>query len=361
MNILNLLAPILGSWFLGRNEPFFCTFLVTLRCNARCIMCDVWKPKKIQEMTTEQAVSVIKKLPSVRIFRLSGGEPFLREDMLELVQAIQTHTRAEIIHITSNGFLSERIVDFASRVASPDMIHIKISLNGTGAEYDRVMGISGAYQKTFETVKALAALRDRRRFFFAINHTITDWQAYEASIHVKDLCREYGLAYLPVIAHQARDIALYNESIDPESVDVSFKPAGNFSKEQIQAILKDSWKEASFIKSPLEKMVKRYYLRGIKSRFLSDKDPLQPPCVALRHHVRVLPDGSVPVCLYNSKTVGSLLEKDLSELQATERFKTQEAWVKKCPGCWVSCESVPNAIFDIKTLVSLGDYFKGGF
>ncbi len=78
-----------------------------------------------------------------------------------------------------------------------------------------------------------------------------------------------------------------------------------------------------------------------------------PKCVALRSHLRLLPDGSVPVCQFNTVVVGNLLEQDIDSVWSGERTKRQRQWVDSCKGCWAECEVIPNAIYsgDLLALV----------
>jgi MoaA/NifB/PqqE/SkfB family radical SAM enzyme len=68
--------------------------------------------------------------------------------------------------------------------------------------------------------------------------------------------------------------------------------------------------------------------------------------------LRLLPDGQVPVCQFNTETVGSLLEQSLEEIWHAENARRQRAWVDACPGCWAECEVVPNALYSGDMLVS---------
>ncbi|MDE0041211.1 MAG: SPASM domain-containing protein [Candidatus Poribacteria bacterium] len=70
-----------------------------------------------------------------------------------------------------------------------------------------------------------------------------------------------------------------------------------------------------------------------------------PKCVALNSHVRLLPDGRVPTCQFNTTSVGNLREENFADLWSNERIRKQRGWVNKCPGCWAECEVLPSAIY----------------
>src|SRR5262249_15970732 len=104
---------------------------------------------------------------------------------------------------------------------------------------------------------------------------------------------------------------------------------------------------------PLLRWGKRYYLRGLLARLENRRRPApNPPCVALRSHLRLLPDGRVPVCQFNTETVGNLLHQSLEEIWQAAGTRAQRAWVDACPGCWAECEVMPSALYS-------GDLIRG--
>jgi MoaA/NifB/PqqE/SkfB family radical SAM enzyme len=94
----------------------------------------------------------------------------------------------------------------------------------------------------------------------------------------------------------------------------------------------------------LTRVAKRYYLRGLRAR-LRGQPSSRPRCVALRSHLRLLPDGSVPVCQFNTEVVGNLREQTLAEVWGGERARSSRRWVDACPGCWAECEVLPSAVY----------------
>jgi MoaA/NifB/PqqE/SkfB family radical SAM enzyme len=73
--------------------------ITTYRCNAACRMCNIWKfPTRAgREITPE----VLAKLPALRFCNITGGEPFLRDDLPEIIAVLKK--RARRIVISTNG------------------------------------------------------------------------------------------------------------------------------------------------------------------------------------------------------------------------------------------------------------------
>src|SRR5262249_55197925 len=75
------LAASVARTRLGRaDRPRLLTYIVTFRCNARCVMCDSWRKDGEGELTLEQIERIYRQLPPLHAVRLTGGEPFVRKD-----------------------------------------------------------------------------------------------------------------------------------------------------------------------------------------------------------------------------------------------------------------------------------------
>jgi hypothetical protein len=65
----------------------------------------------------------------------------------------------------------------------------------------------------------------------------------------------------------------------------------------------------------------------------------------VRSHLRLLPDGSVPVCQFNTETVGNLLRDNFDDVWHGAAATAARAWVDDGPGCWAECEVMPSALY----------------
>ena len=117
------------------------SIIVTYRCNARCNMCDVWNhPTQAAE---EIKVDTIVKLPRMSFTNITGGEPFIRQDLIDIVDSLQNKTKR--IVISTNGFFTERIVQLCKKYPETG---IRISLEGFKETNDMIRGMSGGYERT---------------------------------------------------------------------------------------------------------------------------------------------------------------------------------------------------------------------
>lgn len=348
--MFDLIWPVIRNKFLPNNIPFFCTFILTWRCNAKCIMCDIWKKEKSGELDILDIDKILKEIREVRVIRLTGGEPFLREDLIKIVNLIAENTKTRIVQITTNGLLKEKITNFIKSNTHKN-IHLKISLHGYEANHDKIMQYNGAYGRALETIDTLNGMKEKYKFYLAITQTITDMESYHDSKKIRLICQKLRLPYLPVIAY--KNANLYKNEQDIKTAETSFICYGNFSKKDLETVLKDLMASTKKIDNFYERIVKKYYLKGLYNRLILGRNRQNPECVALRNHIRLLPNADIPVCLYNPQIAGNLLEHTLKDIWDSAKIKRLRKQIVECKGCWVACEVIPSAIF--------GDIYEGFF
>ena len=127
-------------------------------------MCEIWRKNNQDEMTLEQIEALFSQFRRLDGIRITGGEPFLRSDLSKIVNIIQRHTNPGVVHITTNGFLTERIIEFTKSVDNPYKIHFKISIDAVGEKHDDIRGVPGAYKEALDTLRELARLMTSRNY-----------------------------------------------------------------------------------------------------------------------------------------------------------------------------------------------------
>ncbi|MBI3385655.1 radical SAM protein, partial [Candidatus Gottesmanbacteria bacterium] len=126
---------------------------VTMLCNSRCIHCDIWKNRGLDFLP----VDVYKKLPdSLEMVDITGGEPFLRPDIPEIVKTVRGACPKARILITTNGFLPAKIQKNIAAIRAADpAIAFRISLDGWEETHEKVRGIPKAFALVQETLGIL--------------------------------------------------------------------------------------------------------------------------------------------------------------------------------------------------------------
>lgn len=127
------------------------TVIVTYRCNAKCNMCSRYKvPSKAEEEIT---VDMIRRLPKMYFTNITGGEPFIREDLKEIVREL--YKKSDRIVISTNGFFTDRIEDLCREFPQ---IGIRISIEGRKETNDEIRGLPNGYERGYETLRKLVQM-----------------------------------------------------------------------------------------------------------------------------------------------------------------------------------------------------------
>ena len=335
-------------------RPSWCTYLVSYRCNARCTMCDSWRMKPGTELTPQDAGRVFEKIGRLDVVRLSGGEPFLREDFFEIAEAVMRASKPKVLHITTNGSFTDRVVSFVERFSRPRRLSFMVSFDGHREEHDASRGKDVTYDTALETVRRLAALRDSKGIDVSVNHTVISPQSLKDSARLRGELASLGVDVQSVLAYA--ESSMYAIKLRGKRAEHLVVPDGyplhpRLAGANVVGFVEDELARVPSIKSAARRLGKRYYLRGLLGRLREGGEPqAKPPCVALRSHIRLLPDGRVPVCQFNTEVVGDLTKQTLEDVWSSAVTKQSRAWVDACPGCWAECEVMPSAIYTADVL-----------
>ena len=152
--------------------------VVTYRCVNRCLRCHTWKYPT--ELAEEFAPALLERLPPLSFCNVTGGEPFLREDLGEIV-AILSRKAARVV-VSTNGFYTDRVVKLARE---HPRIGIRVSLEGLPAVSDVLRGMRDSFDHGLRTLLELTRIKHRDVGF---STTISDLNA-EDMLHLYRLAR----------------------------------------------------------------------------------------------------------------------------------------------------------------------------
>ncbi len=357
MRVFRFLAALAANRLGGVPRPSWCTYLVTMRCNARCRMCDSWRLPRKKEMSPDDVHRVFAALGRLEVVRLSGGEPFLRDDLSAVARAIEEASRPLVLHITTNGSFPEATEAFAATFPRPRALRFLVSLDGLPEEHDANRGEAVSFAQAEDTVRRLARLGQRQGFRVSVNHTViserslADAAALQARFAAMGVEVATVLAYAESATYSLGAQAGRNSPPHPSS---GYPLHPELARADVVTLIQGEVRRTQLTGDALLKVGKTYYLRGLLPRLRGDPVPsFRPRCVALRSHLRVLPDGSVPVCQFNGTLIGNVTITSPRELWQSPAAAAGRRWVEACPGCWAECEVIPNAIYTADILRTL--------
>jgi len=295
---------------------FHGSIILTYRCNAKCNMCEVWKnPSKPQE---EIGLDVLKKLPRMFFCNVTGGEPFMRQDLPEIVDVLRK--KAKRIVISTNGYFTDRIIVLCKKY--PD-IGIRISVEGLKETNDKIRGIPDGFERGQKTLLELKAMGMKD---IGVAMTVQDLNCRDI-VPLYNLAKDLGYEFATATLHNSHYFHKWANKIeDEEKVSDEFK---KLIKLLLGSKRPKDWFRAYFNYGLMN------YIQGNK-RFL--------PCEMGQDGFFVDPWGDVLACngMDKKESMGSLKTQTWDEIWNSERAKEIRKMVKTCPkNCWMIGSAAP--------------------
>jgi len=309
------------------SRPLSAHIKLTENCQAKCISCDYWKSRWNDAISTERAIGLVNEIGALGIgtLRLTGGEPFLRRDLFEVLEKADTSRFKQII-VQTNGLLLKKL---HKSINDSPITKIAVSIDGLKETNDQIRGIQGYFDLSTEGMRLLENKE------LAISLTLNRISAGELD-EIAAIARGLGAALeFNILSHSlpffdGSDIS----SMWPEESDTA----------KISTFLREKLKRPGYEVD----YVTRYY----------NREPLaEPPCVLGFTQVFVLSNGDVLTGCYPLKPVGNILRDSLETILASEAYLRQSAAMirRECPGCTCGVETslamkhgVASALFQLR-------------
>ena len=326
-------------------------FAVTYRCNGRCKTCNIWKMENPErgEMGIDDIQSLFESnkdfLGDVGSIQLTGGEPYMRGDLPEIVSTIHHHLPRCTFWIPTNGMLPETVEMTAEILEALDgrSLGVSVSIDGGEKTHDDLRGIEGSHRNAVETLEGLSHLRgEHQNLALSVGMTVAQENCGEM-LEVAQLAKRFGadFTFRPV---NHSEIYYRNPVEDPNPAFVADRilPAVREIGRDLQRRkgLRASTPTLRYMQGALD------YLREPRDRSL--------PCSAASDSFFLDPYGNIYPCIFLDMPLGNALEKPLHEM-----WRSREAAAARriiggggCPNCWVECEAFREIRRDVRGLIS---------
>ncbi len=293
-----------------------CTIL-TYRCNAKCSMCNVWhKPTKHSEEIT---VKDVEKLPSgLRFINVTGGEPFIRQDITEIIEVIRSKTKR--IVISTNGFFTERIVELCKKY--PDL-GIRISIEGLQETNDTIRGVPDGFDRGLRTLLTLRRMGIRDIGF---GMTVQDMNCKDL-IPLYELSNALNYEFATATLHNSHYFQKWDNRINDKKM-----ICNEFSKLIVELLKSKSAK----------KWFRAYFNYGIMNYIYGGKRFLK--CEMGTEACFLDPDGDILACngMDFKVSMGNIKEKTFDNIWNSEQADKVRSIVKTCnKQCWMVGSAAP--------------------
>lgn len=325
--------------------PLRVAFLVTYRCNLRCgmcpISCSLQEDLARDELSTVSIKEIIRKIPRFSFITLTGGEPFIRKDIIEITEYIADRNRCTII--TNGTLLGEdmirALVKMSPRHASgKGLFLIGFSIQGIGAVHDRMVRSQGAFDRVIKAIQSVQQEKRRQKKGYPL-------------VEIKTVINDSNIGMLSELLTLAEKLKvdiysfqLLNTQSSVFGLNPNLKraflespPPVNFSDveslkmqlDKVEVASRKTRMEVRFNPSiPSSEVLKRYENRLDLSRYI---------CYAPWFELHINPYGEVYPCY--SYPRGDLKDRSLKSILNSAEFKEFRKRLKKekifagCLGC----------------------------
>lgn len=291
--------------------------ILTYRCNARCNMCNVWHhpTKSSDEITLKD----LEKLPSgLRFINITGGEPFIRKDIDEIINVIRPKTRR--IVISTNGFFTERIIELCQKF--PDL-GIRISIEGLQKSNDTIRGIRNGFDRGLRTLLTLRRMGIKDIGF---GMTVQDANCRDL-LPLYELSEALGYEFATATLHNSHYFHKLDNRI--EKTDTVCNEFSRLIVELLKSKSKKKWFRAYFNYGLMN------YIRGGK-RFLK--------CEMGTESCFIDPSGDVLPCngMNCKMPMGNIREQSFDDIWNSKQASEVRRAVDTCnKECWMVGSAAP--------------------
>ncbi len=318
----------LGMAFFHRRF-IHCNLQITYRCNFRCQICDFWKaPQRAdEELTVEEVRTIGRKLSRLGtlVISLGGGEPLIREDLYEVIRALNETNHFPIL-ITNGWFVNEAV---AKDILRAGLQEISVSVDyADPAKHDAQRGHPGSWKRAIQALELLNRYRPDRRNRVHMISVLMDDNLEDMEPLIR-LSRDLGVTYM---------LNLYSSGRGTKALR---KPDGKVTETLLR--LKAKYPEFVSLTSYLERFDQAIAEGGIGN------------CQAGFLTLNVGSRGEVSRCIDTlDRSVGNLLTDDA----AAVRDRLHEAQKKNgCGHCWTSCRGCAESLYQAPRARQLREFY----
>jgi MoaA/NifB/PqqE/SkfB family radical SAM enzyme len=186
----------------GKKDLRFITLFVTDRCQLRCRHCfNYASATQIErELTCSEYEKIACSIGKFEILLISGGEPYLKKDLFEIIDIFKKISQVKFISIASNGFDSRDIIDRTAGYLSRDKcpLAVNLSIDGMKDTHNLIRNNTYSFDNCLVTLQGLWELKKRYPHFYpGVNLVLMDMNSREiekALEYLRDRYRGINIA-----------------------------------------------------------------------------------------------------------------------------------------------------------------------
>jgi MoaA/NifB/PqqE/SkfB family radical SAM enzyme len=326
------MASVVASAYLKKNivGPVNVTFVPSWRCNSFCKMCEVTGRSSTEEMDIDEFKRITDELADMgaSVFSFMGGEPFMREDILEMISYVKS--KHLITQVSTNGIiLSDK--NLARKLIETDCDIITLSLDcNDPIKYRQIRGVD-KFNEAVEGIKNTVYFRNLLKKniaitinFILMNENIDD--AMEIIKFIKSMNVDLVATY-PV---------------------VEYGNIKNYRSKEFDAKLVDLFRKFKKLKGRNKILdISTEYLDYMIERITNKR--LRVKCFSPISDINIDPLGNVFPCMYllaEDNAIGNIRGKSIKEFWYSKEYAQIRMQLANCNQCDAFCSVEPALFFN---------------
>lgn len=348
----------LGS-IVYQKDPLHLTVFLTRRCNQRCSFCFYLAadtpPEKVAggELSPQELERIAASSPPLLWLAFSGGEIFLRDDLVEIAETFYRHNRPVIMLLPTNGYDTRRICAAVSEIVARcprSTVVVKLSLDGPPEVHDALRGVAGSHAACLRTAAELGPLQEQwPNFELGINSVFCP-ATQETMKETVDFVA--GLPYI-----HTHTISLARGDLADKSqltADLAkYQEACRYLEQKLKSRQAATYRFGGARLKAAQDIVQRRYILAT-----AREQKAQLPCYAGRLNLVIADSGEVYPCedFRPAMKMGNIRDYDdnLKALRQSPRAREVVANIRR-GGCWCTheCYMMTNILFNPATYPQL--------
>lgn len=315
---------------ISRGTPSELIFFATNKCNGQCKGCLYW-PKlnnnKFKDLSYSEIEKIFAPLNKIRRILISGGEPYLRKDFVEICKLFDRN-KVDSIYMPTNGISTKTILSQTKEILEnfQGNVNVSISIDGTQEVNDNLRG-KNAFKKSLGTLCGLIELKK-------------EYLNFRVGVATRILNMNYN---------DVSRLALYLKKNYPIDYHYIFSVRGRLKEKNLKPPTLEQYKQYIKIQQQIplvgiKKTIRKSYNNLIIDVLRGNVWPFE--CVAGKYNGVIESDGEVRLCEI-LEPIGNLRENNYNFLKIWNSPKADalRKTIKKgnCTrGCTHGCFLIPS-------------------
>ncbi|MCB0307856.1 MAG: radical SAM protein [Bdellovibrionales bacterium] len=320
------LLKVLPSYFLDKPlaRPVSVNFLITSRCNSKCVTCDSWKLDDHEgELTLEEFKVLARDIRELEIpiVTIGGGEPTIRKDIWDIIKIFKREGLN--VQLTTNGLTLRDKQREAMYDSGLDRATVSVDSH-IPSTYEAIRGVNGV-KSVLDNLQTI--LSTQPAHFSVDTNTVLCRDNAETFLNTLDTLIEMGM---PRVNFSAVTTFGENYLMTESKAHLSEIPLETIDT-IISGLLSRKSKTHAISAS-------KAFIKGLR-KYYENPEKLVYPCYAGFLTLDIFQDGSVHGC-GNLPKIANIRDASLKDIWTSTRAQQNRKNMAngKCPNCYLSCK-----------------------